>query len=154
MWFVVTFMLLLSHFSRVQLCDPPGSSVHGILQARILEWVAMPSSRRSSQPRDQTQVSCTAGRLFATGPPGKTSHFHAMCLVMSDSLRPHRLPPGFSVHGIFQARILEWVTISFSRGSSQPRDCTRVSCVSCSAGRVFTILVTMEVLSLPCIDIS
>ena len=33
-------------------CSPPGSSVHGILQARILEWVAMPSSRRSSRPRD------------------------------------------------------------------------------------------------------
>ena len=41
-------------------CSPPGSSVHGILQARILEWVAMPSSRGSSWPRDQTQVSCTA----------------------------------------------------------------------------------------------
>ena len=39
-------------------CSPPGSSVHGILQARILEWVAMPSSRGYSQPRDQTQVSC------------------------------------------------------------------------------------------------
>ena len=35
----------------------PGSSVHGILQARILEWVAMPSSRRSSRPRDQTHIS-------------------------------------------------------------------------------------------------
>ena len=33
-------------------CSPPGSSVHGIFQARILEWVAMPSSRGSSQPRD------------------------------------------------------------------------------------------------------
>ena len=47
--------------SRVQLCDssdcsPPGSSVHGILQARILEWVAMPSSRGFSPPRDQTQT--------------------------------------------------------------------------------------------------
>ena len=42
---------------------------------------------------------------------------------MSDSLRPYVLsPPGSSVHGIFQARILEWVAISFSRGSSQPRD--------------------------------
>ena len=40
-------------------------------------------------------------------------------------------PPGSSVHGILQARILEWVAISFSRGSSQPRDWTRVSCVSC-----------------------
>ena len=38
-------------------CSPPGSSVHGILQARTLEWVAMPSSRKSSQPRDQTRVS-------------------------------------------------------------------------------------------------
>ena len=42
----------------------PGSSVHGILQARILEWVAMPSSRGSSQPRDQTQVSLIAGKFF------------------------------------------------------------------------------------------
>ena len=45
-------------------CSLPGSSVHGILQARILEWVAIPSSRGSSQPRDQTQVSCIAGRFF------------------------------------------------------------------------------------------
>ena len=48
--------------------------------------------------------------------------------VVSDSLRPmdYNLP-GSSVHGIFQARVLEWVAISFSRGSSQPRDGTRVS---------------------------
>ena len=39
-------------------CSPPGSSVHGILQARALEWVAMPSSRGSSQLRDWTHVSC------------------------------------------------------------------------------------------------
>ena len=45
-------------------CSPPGSSVHGILQARILEWVAIPFSRGSSWPRDQTQVSCIAGRFF------------------------------------------------------------------------------------------
>ena len=44
--------------------SPPGSSVHGILQARILEWVAIPFSRGSSQPRDQTWVSCIAGRFF------------------------------------------------------------------------------------------
>ena len=49
--------------SCLTLCDPvdyssPGSSVLGILQARILEWVAMPSFRGSSQPRDQTHVSC------------------------------------------------------------------------------------------------
>ena len=42
----------------------PGSSVHGILQARILEWVAIPFSRGSPQPRDPTQVSCIAGGFF------------------------------------------------------------------------------------------
>ena len=45
-------------------CSPPGSSVRGILQARILEWVAMPSSRASFQPRNQTQVSHFAGGFF------------------------------------------------------------------------------------------
>ena len=40
--------------------------VHGILQARILEWVAFPFSRGSSQPRDQTQVSCIADRFFTS----------------------------------------------------------------------------------------
>ena len=57
-------------------CSLPGSSVHGILQARILEWDVMPSSRRSYQPRDQTCVSggfCIAGRFFTTEPPRKPS---------------------------------------------------------------------------------
>ena len=45
-------------------CSPPGSSIHGILQARVLEWVAISFSRGSSQPRDRTQVSCIAGRHF------------------------------------------------------------------------------------------
>ena len=46
------------------LCNPMNYTVHGILQARILEWVATPSSRGSSQPRDQTQVSRPAGGFF------------------------------------------------------------------------------------------
>ena len=45
-------------------CSPPGSSIHGILQARILEWVAVSFSRGSSWPRNQTRVSCIAGRFF------------------------------------------------------------------------------------------
>ena len=45
-------------------CSLPGSSVHGILQARILEWVALPFARGSSQPKDGTQISCFAGRFF------------------------------------------------------------------------------------------
>ena len=56
-------------------CSPPGSSVHGILQAGILEWVTVPSSRGSSPPRDGTQVSCIAGGIFffflPSEPPGK-----------------------------------------------------------------------------------
>ena len=49
-------------------CSLPGSSVHGILQARILEWVAMPSSRISSQPWDRTQVSHVAGEFLSSEP--------------------------------------------------------------------------------------
>ena len=49
--------------------------------------------------------------------------------------------PGFSVHGIFQARVLEWVATSFSRGSSWPRDQTQVSCI---ASRHFTLWATRE----------
>ena len=45
-------------------CSPPGSSVHGILQARILEWIAMPFSRGSSQPRDWTHIYCFACGFF------------------------------------------------------------------------------------------
>ena len=50
-------------------CSPSGSSVCGILQARILEWVAISFSRRSSWPRDQTCISCTAGRFFTWEAP-------------------------------------------------------------------------------------
>ena len=64
-------MCSVQSLSHVQLCDPmdcsprlPGSSVYGILQARILEWVAIPFSRGSFQPRDQTQVSSVADRFF------------------------------------------------------------------------------------------
>ena len=48
-------------------CSPPGFSVLGILQARILEWAAIPFPRGSSQPRDQTKVSCIAGGFFTVG---------------------------------------------------------------------------------------
>ena len=68
-------------------CSPLGSSDHGILQTRILEWVAMPSSRGSSQPRDWTWILCTADGYFTAEPPGKpqakdpttTKQWGAMC---------------------------------------------------------------------------
>ena len=62
-----------------------------------------------------------------------------VCSVMSHSLQSHgswRSPSGSSVHGILQARILDWVAMPSSRGSSQPRDQTQVSCVSCSGRRI------------------
>ena len=64
-------------------CSPPGSSVHGILQARILEWVAFPFSRGSSRPRDQTQVSHTAGRCFTIWATRKAqfSSVQSLCCV-------------------------------------------------------------------------
>ena len=71
---------VLSCFTHVWLCDPvdcspPGPSVHGILQARILEWVSVPSSRGSSQTRDGTHVSCTGRRILHHCPPGKPLAF-------------------------------------------------------------------------------
>ena len=112
--------------SRVGLCDPmdcslPGSSVHGILQARILEWVAIFfSSKVFSQPRDQTCkscVSCTAGGFFTTKPPAAAAAAAAAkslqsCPTLCDPRDGS--PPGSSVPGILQARTLEWVAISFS----------------------------------------
>ena len=88
---------------------PPGSSVHEILQARILEWAVIPFSRGSSWPRDRTQVSGTAGGFFIVWATGKPSHLgntypnknelllhsHCVCAwllsVMCDTLWPHRL---------------------------------------------------------------
>ena len=99
------------------LCDPmdsrpPESSVHGILQARILEWVSIPFSRGSSQPRDQTWVSCIAGRFFMVWATRVAAKSLQSCPSLCDPI--DRSPPGFSIPGILQARTLEWVAISFS----------------------------------------
>ena len=63
-------------------CSLPGSSVHGILQARILEWVATSFSRGSSQPSDQTRVSRTIGKL-SSEPPGKSYYIVTTQLMLS-----------------------------------------------------------------------
>ena len=143
-----------------------GYSVHGILQARILEWVALPFSRGSSQPKDRPWVSHIAGRFFTSwatrealyaaaaqslqscptlydpidvwqptrlpypwDSPGKNTgvgyHFLLQCMkVKSESEVAQLCPtlsdpmdcslPGSSIHGIFQARVLEWGAIAFS----------------------------------------
>ena len=64
-------------------CNLPGSSVHGVLQARILEWVAIPFSRGSSHPRNWTQVSRIGGGFFMSEPRGnpKTNVVGSLCLL-------------------------------------------------------------------------
>ena len=79
-------------------CSPPGSFVHGIHQARTLEWVAMPSSRGSSWPRDWICVSCIAGRFFTTEPLGKPLHHSSFVLessVWTESYSVELLKTGF-----------------------------------------------------------
>ena len=73
----------LKSLSHVQLCNLmdcslTGSSIYGIFQARILEWVAISFSRRSSRPRDWTQVSCISGRLFTTWGTRKSLQLHTI----------------------------------------------------------------------------
>ena len=97
---------------------------HGISQARILEWVTISFSRGSSWPRDQTQVSCIPGRRFSLWAT-RACLVTKTCLTLCDPMDAS----GSSVHGISQARILEWVAISYSRGSSQSRNWTCVSCI-------------------------
>ena len=60
----VTHSVMSSSLQPYGLCST-GSSIHGIIQARIQEWVATPFSRGSYQPKDQTRVSCVAGGFFA-----------------------------------------------------------------------------------------
>ena len=98
-------------------CSLSGSSVHGISQARIL-FPESPDNR------------CSLKRLIVS------VLLLQSCLTLCDPLDCS--PPGFSVYGIFPVKILAWVAMLSSRGSSQPRDRTRDSCVSCIGGRFFT----------------
>ena len=75
-WSDVLLRVLVAQ-SCLTLCDPMdysllGFSVHGILQARILDWIAIPFSRGTSQPRDRTLVSCITGRFFTVWATGKS----------------------------------------------------------------------------------
>ena len=99
--------------------------VHGIFQARVLEWLIISSSRGSSRPRDRTWVSCIVGR-----------HYH---LSHQWGQRVNLFPPGFELGGnafhmlgkydnhYSTERILKWVATSSSKRSSWPRDQTSIS---------------------------
>ena len=192
--------------SCLTLWDPmdystPGSSVHGISQARILEWVAISFSRGSSQPRYWTciclcllhwrqilyplrhlgssqkmlkplitreteirttmrycltlvrwplfkslQITNAGEGVEKREPSHNVACMHAKslqsCTTLCDPL-DYSLP-GSSAHGILQARILEWVVMPASRGSSWHRDWTGVPYVSALAGRFFTTSTTLE----------
>ena len=95
-------------------CSPQGSPVHGILQAIILEWVAVPFSKGSSWPRDGTGISCISRQILyhwatweAPGPIVLYAKSFQSSPILCDPV-DHSLP-GSSVHGTLQARILEWV---------------------------------------------
>ena len=125
-------------------CSLPVSSVHRVLQARILEWVVIPFSRGSSWPTNQTLVV----HSLLSELPGKPiclpseSEVAQSCPTLCDPMDCSL--PGSSLHGILQARVQEWVAISFSRGSSWPRDRTWVSCIP---GRRFNLWATRYVFS-------
>ena len=146
-------LLLLSHFSCARLCDPidgspQGSPVPGILQARTLEWVAISFSSAWKWKVKVKLLSCI--RLLAT--PWTAAYQASLsmgfsrqeywsgvplpspCLVAQ--LCPTLCFLWTVARGILKARILEWVAMPSSRGSSQSRDQTRVSH---TAGGFFTI---------------
>ena len=149
---------MLSHVQLFEtswtVSSPSGFSVEF---SRRKYWSGLPFipfSRGSSLPRDGTWVSCVAGRFFTTETPGKphgnstfnhlktagqsSVHIPASRMkvkVPQSCLTFESHPTGYTVHGVLQARILEWVTVPFSRGSSQSRNQTQVSCI---AGRFFT----------------
>ena len=96
-------------------CSLPGSSVHGIFQARILEWVAIAYSRDLPDPGTKSASPASpalAGEFFTTTPPAAAAKSLQLCPTLCDP-RNGSLP-GSSVPGILQARTLEWVAISFS----------------------------------------
>ena len=112
--------------SHVWLCDAmdcslPGSSVHGLLQARILEWVTIPSPGDLSNPGIEPRSPTLQEDSLPSESPGKPYvKVPQLCLTLCD-------PMDYTVHEILQARVLEWVAFPFSTGSSQPRDWTQVS---------------------------
>ena len=96
-------------------CGPLSSSVHGIFQARIPEWVAISYSRGSSQLRDQTCVSSIGRQIlyhWTTCRAAAAAKSLQSCPTLCDPIDGS--PTGSPVPGILQARILEWVAISFS----------------------------------------
>ena len=102
-------------------CSPPGSSVHALSQSRILERVAIPSPGNLPNSGIKPESLALAGRFFTTcneATREATSHYLLLLLSHFSRVRLCDITdcslPGFTIHGILQARTLEWVAISFS----------------------------------------
>ena len=119
-WLLLLLLLLLSHFSRVQLCTTPQTAAQqappslGFSRQEHWSGLPFPSPMHESESESESEVAQS-------------------CPTLRDPMDCSL--PGSSIHGIFQARVLECVAISFSSVSSQPRDPTQVFCI---AERFFT----------------
>ena len=100
-----------------------------------VKWYSYFGKQYGRSPQNKHRISMTLNRNENKQIHRMTQQFHFQCMCAQSCptlCNPlDHSPSGCSVHGIFQARILEWVATSSSRGSSQPRDCTCISCVSC-----------------------
>ena len=125
----------------------PGTVAHqaplsmGFSRPEYWSGLLFPSPGDLPDPGIESRSPALQADSLPTEPPGKwLPTLVNVCISRSVMLTLHdstdRGPTGFSAHGILQARILEWVAVPFSRGSSQPRDQTLVSSI---AGRFFTI---------------
>ena len=127
---VLVTQLCLTLYSPMD-CSPPGPSVHGVSQARILEWVAISFSRGIflTQGLNPDLLLCRQ-ILYHLSHQGSPEHAWENPILVQFSSITQSCPtlcnpmdyssPGSSVYGISQARILEWVAISFSRGLLYP----------------------------------
>ena len=107
-------------------CSPSVSTVHGILQARILEWVAIPFCRGSSWLRDSTPVSCIAGRFLPSEPPGKPELLYTqfssvaqLCLTLCNPMdcSTPGLPAHHQLPEFTQTHVL-WVSVAIETSLS------------------------------------
>ena len=130
------YILLLTavqSLSRVQLfcdpvdCNPLGSLVHGISQQEY--WSGLPFLPPGDlpDPRIEHVSLALAGGFFNAEPTGEPINYIYLKVKVAQSCQTPYDPMDCTVHGILQARILEWIAFPFSRGSSQPRDRTQVS---------------------------
>ena len=137
----------------VELCSP-SSSTHCPQKLYPECLMPVPSHFAHLDNFTQSSSACNSSHRSSSG-----VLVPQLCLtlcdpaVVSDSLWPRGRLPGSSVPGILQARILEWVVIPFSRGSSWPRDRTWVSCISCIGRWVLYCRVTWEAPLMPSLTV-